>query len=159
TELAGQPVRAAVLVSAHDRVFVAGADLRLLAALPDVATATQAAREGHELFNLVADFKVPVVCAIHGACAGGGYELAVGCAWRVASEASESVIGLPEVGLGLIAGWGGCTRLPLLIGLQKAVEPLLDAALIPALSARSAGLIDELMPAAEFRQRARSVAL
>ena len=91
-------IKAVVIISAKERIFIAGADLKWLAALPDAQTATQAAREGQAVFDLIAGFKVPVVCAIHGACAGGGYELALACAWRIATDAPETRIGLPEVG-------------------------------------------------------------
>ncbi len=156
--LAAEPVRAVVVLSAKEKIFIAGADLGWLAGLADDQAATQAARAGQELFGLLAGFKVPVVCAIHGACAGGGYELALACTWRIASEARETVIGLPEVGLGLIPGWGGCTRLPRLIGARAAVEHILKAALVPAAAARAAGLVDELVPAAELLARARAAA-
>lgn len=159
TALAGQPVRAVVVISAKEKIFIAGADLKWLAALPDAASATLASRAGQELFGLLADFKVPVVCAIHGACAGGGYELALACTWRVASQARETVIGLPEVGIGLIPGWGGCARLPRLIGPVAAVEHILKAALVPAAAALKAGLVDELAPPAELKACAHAAAL
>jgi 3-hydroxyacyl-CoA dehydrogenase/enoyl-CoA hydratase/3-hydroxybutyryl-CoA epimerase len=157
--LATEPVRAVVVISAKERIFIAGADLTWLAGLADVRSATLAAREGQELFGLLAGFKAPVVCAIHGACAGGGYELALACTWRIATDARETVIGLPEVGLGLIPGWGGCTRLPALVGIKAAVEHMLKAALVPAAAARQAGLVDELVPAADLRARASAAAL
>ncbi len=157
--LATEPVRALVVVSAKEKIFVAGADHHWLAGLADAQAATLAAREGQELFGLLAAFKAPVVCAIHGACAGGGYELALACTWRIASDARETVIGLPEVGLGLIPGWGGSTRLPVLIGATAAVEHILKAALVPAAEALKTGLVDELVPAAELKARAKAAAL
>ncbi len=159
TALAAQPLKAVIVISAKEKIFIAGADLKWLAALPDVKGATQASREGQELFGLLASLKVPVVCAIHGACVGGGYELALACSWRIASEARETVIGLPEVGVGVIPGWGGCTRLPRLIGAKAAVEHILKAAPVPAAAAHSAGLVDELVPAAELKARAKAAAL
>ena len=157
--LAGQPLKAVVVISAKEKIFLAGADLKWLATIPDAPGATQMAREGQELFAQLGSFKVPVVCAIHGACAGGGYELALACHWRIASEARETVIGLPEVGLGLIPGWGGTTRLPRLIGAPAAVGHILTAALLPAAAAHAAGLVDELAPAAELPARAKATAL
>ncbi|HVT72229.1 MAG TPA: 3-hydroxyacyl-CoA dehydrogenase NAD-binding domain-containing protein [Lacunisphaera sp.] len=159
TALAAQPLKAVVVVSAKERIFIAGADLKWLAQLPDPAAAKQAARAGQELFARLGALKVPVVCAIHGACAGGGYELALACHWRIASDAKETVIGLPEVGLGLIPGWGGCVRLPRLVGAPAAVAHILKAALVPATEALAAGLVDELAPAAELKARARAAAL
>ncbi len=161
TDLAGpgSRIKAVVIISAKQRIFIAGADLKWLAALPDAKAAMQAAREGQAVFDLIAGFNVPVVCAIHGACAGGGYELALACGWRLATDAPETRIGLPEVGLGLIPGWGGCTRLARLIGAQPAVEFILKAALVPAPVALATGLVDELAPAAELRVRAGAAAL
>ncbi len=157
--LAAQPLKAVVVLSGKEKIFIAGADLKWLAALPDAAAATQASRDGQELFAQLENLNVPVVCAIHGACAGGGYELALACHWRLASEAKETVIGLPEVGIGLIPGWGGCARLPRLIGVEAAIGHMLKAALIPAKAAHAAGLVDELVPAAELKARAKAAAL
>ena len=157
--LAGQPLKAVIVISAKERIFIAGADLKWLAALPDAAAATQVARDGQELFAQLENLKVPVVCAIHGACAGGGYELALACHWRIASDARETAIGLPEVGLGLIPGWGGTTRLPRLIGAPAAVAHMLKAALVPATAALAAGLVDELAPAVDLKARAKAAAL
>jgi 3-hydroxyacyl-CoA dehydrogenase/enoyl-CoA hydratase/3-hydroxybutyryl-CoA epimerase len=157
--LAAQPVRAVVVLSGKERIFIAGADLKWLGRLATPAEGAQASREGQALFGLLDGFKVPVVCAIHGACAGGGYELALACHWRLASDAKETVIGLPEVGIGLLPGWGGCARLPRLVGAAAAVDHILKAQLLPAAEAKAAGLVDELVPAAELRARARAAAL
>lgn len=156
---AAAPVKAVVVISAKEKIFIAGADLKWLSRLPDAAGAVRAAREGQELFNQLAGLKVPVVCAIHGACAGGGFELALACSWRIASDAKETMIGLPEVGLGMIPGWGGTARLPRLIGTQAAVEHILKAALVPAAQALATGLVDEMVPAAELKERAKAAAL
>jgi 3-hydroxyacyl-CoA dehydrogenase/enoyl-CoA hydratase/3-hydroxybutyryl-CoA epimerase len=157
--LASAPVKAVVVVSAKERNFIAGADLKWLGRLPDAGLAERVARDGQELFGRLDHFKVPVVCAIHGSCAGGGLELALACHWRIASDAKETVIGLPEVGLGLIPGWGGCARLPRLVGAKRAAEHILKAALVPAAAAREAGLIDELVPAGDLKARAKAAAL
>ena len=156
---AGKALKAVVLTTAKEKIFVAGADLRWLARIPDSAAAKAIAREGQHLFMQLSEAGVPVVCAIHGACAGGGFEMALACDWRIASDARETVIGLPEVGLGLIPGWGGTVRLPRLIGAAAAVEHILKAALRPAAEAHRAGLVDELAPAAELRARAKAAAL
>lgn len=157
--LAASPVKAVVVASAKERIFIAGADLKWFGRLEDAAAATRASRDGQELFSLLADGRVPVVCAIHGACVGGGYELALACHWRMASDAKETVIGLPEVGLGLIPGWGGCARLPRLVGAPRALDYILKAELVPAAQALAAGLVDEVVPAAELKARARAAAL
>ncbi|MEO6993342.1 MAG: 3-hydroxyacyl-CoA dehydrogenase NAD-binding domain-containing protein [Lacunisphaera sp.] len=152
-------IKAVVITSAKGRIFLAGADLKWLALLPDAKAATAAAREAQELFTRIAELKIPVVCAIHGACAGGGFELALASSWRIASDAAETRIGLPEVRLGLIPGWGGCTRLSRLIGAQPAVDFILKATLVPASVALATGLIDEVVPAGELKTRAKATAL
>lgn len=157
--LAKEPVKALVVLSAKENIFIAGADLKWLATLPDAAAAEAAAREGQALFGQLASSKVPVVCAIDGACAGGGYELALACHWRLASDAPGTLIGLPEVTLGLIPAWGGGVRLPRLIGYVAAAKHILRGTLVPAAEAQRHGLVDEVVPAASLKARARAVAL
>ncbi|MBX3751682.1 MAG: enoyl-CoA hydratase/isomerase family protein [Opitutaceae bacterium] len=157
--LAASPPRALVVTSAKDRIFIAGADLHWMERLPDPATAAAVSREGQALFQRLADFPAPVVAAIHGAAAGGGLELALACHWRIASDAAATQIGLPEVGIGCIPGWGGTARLPRLIGAQAALDHLLKARLLPAPEALAAGMVDEIVPAAGLKARARAAAL
>jgi 3-hydroxyacyl-CoA dehydrogenase/enoyl-CoA hydratase/3-hydroxybutyryl-CoA epimerase len=154
-----QGIRAVVLWSVKERIFIAGADIGSLAALPDVAAAEAFSRRGQALFQRIADLPVPVLAAIHGASAGGGYEVALAAHYRLASESPATVIGLPEVGLGTIPGWGGCARLPRLIGTSAAIEHILAARLLPAAQAKAVGLVDELAPAEGFRDAAKAVAL
>ena len=157
--LAALPLKAVVVLSAKERIFIAGADLKWLSSLPDAAAVAAAGRDGQASFARLTNFKVPVVCAIHGACAGGGFELALACHWRLASAAKETVIGLPETSIGTIPGWGGTVRLPRLIGAKAALGHILKAALLPAAEALAAGLVDELVPATELRARAKAAAL
>ena len=157
--LAAQPVKAVVITSAKDRIFMAGADLKWMAQLPDPATASAISREGQAVFQQLAGFPVPVVCALHGATAGGGFELALACHWRIASDAPATQIGLPETAVGAIPGWGGGVRLPRLVGAAAALEHVLKARLLSAAEARTAGFVDEVVPAAELRTRAKAVAL
>ena len=157
--LAAQPVKAVVVMSGKDRIFIAGADLKWLSKLPDAAAAAAVGREGQACFELLANFKAPVVCAVHGACAGGGTEVALASHWRIASDAKETIIGLPENSVGTIPGWGGTVRLPRLIGAAAALDHILKAALVPAADALKAGIVDEVVPAAELKARAKAAAL
>ena len=159
TALAAKPLKAVVVMSAKERIFIAGADLKWLTRLPDAAAVTAASRDGQSSFALLANLPVPVVCAIHGACAGGGFELALACHWRIASDARETMIGLPETSIGTIPGWGGTVRLPRLVGAKLALEHILKGALVPATEAKQAGLVDEVVPAAELKTRAKAAAL
>src|SRR5205085_6144490 len=102
--------------------------------------------EGQRVFNRIADLKIPTVAAIHGACAGGGYEATLACDWRVASNEPATRIGLPETTLGLIQAWGGSTRLPRLIGEENATEVILKGKLYSAQEALRLGLVDEVVP-------------
>lgn len=156
---ASSGARAIVVRSAKERIFIAGADLKWLGSLANADAAAAFSRAGQQLFQQLADLRVPVVCAIHGACAGGGYELALACHWRIASEAPVTQIGLPEVDLGTIPGWGGCTRLPRLIGATPALDHILRARLLSARDALKAGLVDEVVPPVRLHDAARGAAL
>ncbi len=152
-------LKALAVMGAKEKIFLAGADLKLLAALPDTPAATEFARRGQRLLQRLAECPVPVVCAIHGACAGGGFELALACDWRIASDASVTRVGLPETSLGTIPGWGGCVRLPRLIGVQPALEHILKGQLVSAPDALRIGLVHEVAPVAELKARAKAAAL
>jgi len=151
--------QALVIRSAKERIFIAGADLNWLAALPDEEAATEFARQGQRLFQRLADFPVPVVCAVHGACVGGGFELALACHWRIATDADATQMGLPEVALGITPGWGGGVRLPRLIGVKRALDHILKAQLVGAADAFASGIVHEVVPVPELLARARAVAL
>src|SRR6266576_3806973 len=100
--------------------------------------------EGQRVLNRIVALKIPTVAAIHGACAGGGYEITLACDYRVATDDPATRIGLSETTLGLIPAWGGCTRLPRLIGLERAAEVISKGKLYPAQEALKIGLVDEI---------------
>ncbi len=127
--------------------------------LPDAPTAEAFARFGQQMLQGLAQLPFPVVCAIHGACAGGGYELALACDVRLASDAPETNIGLTETGIGTIPGWGGSVRLPRLIGAEAALEHIVNARLLPAGQALADKLVDEVVPAAELKASAKALAI
>src|SRR4029077_1515330 len=99
--------------------------------------------EGQKVFNRLVALKVPTVAAIHGACAGGGYEITLACDYRVASNDPATKIGLPETTLGLVPAWGGATRLPRLIGSDAAAEVILKGKLYGAAETLKLGLVGE----------------
>src|SRR5207302_3852138 len=111
--------------------------------------------KGQGIFNRLSDLKIPTVAAIHGASAGGGYEVALACDYRVASDDPATRIGLPETSLGLLPAWGGCTRLPQLIGAEKAAEVILKGKLYSAREALKLGLVDEIAPQDQLIEHAR----
>jgi 3-hydroxyacyl-CoA dehydrogenase / enoyl-CoA hydratase / 3-hydroxybutyryl-CoA epimerase len=145
-ELVSEPHVTGLLIrSAKPDIFIAGADLKELSTAHgerlDHLIAT-----GQALFNRIADLPFPTVAAIHGACAGGGYELALACDWRIASDSSATKIGLPETQIGILPAWGGTTRLPNLLGLQDALPVILAGKLHSAADAKRKGLVDETVP-------------
>src|SRR4029079_6476871 len=97
----------------------------MLQAAKSAREASEMSRQGHMAMDRIARFKVPVVAAIHGACLGGGLEVALACPGRVASDDSRPKLGLPECQLGLLPGAGGTQRLPRLIDIQTALDMLL----------------------------------
>src|SRR6266550_6368551 len=148
-------LRGLILASAKKSIFVAGADLKTLLQAAKTGEMRGFIERGQEVFNRLANLKIPTVAAIHGASAGGGYEVALACDYRIASDAPATRIGLPETGLGLLPAWGGCTRLPRLIGAEKAAEVILKGKLYSAQEALNIGLVDEIAPPDQLLDRAR----
>ena len=114
-----------VLRSGKPDGFIAGADIKDFTAIRSALEAETLSREGQALLDRLEALPVPVVAAIHGPCLGGGLEVALACRYRVASDDPKTVLGLPEVMLGLIPGAGGTQRLPRLIGLRAALDLIL----------------------------------
>lgn len=137
-------VRGVILASAKDKIFIAGADLHEFVRAPDPAALAAIVDLGHRVFTRLQKLHAPSVAAIHGACLGGGCELALACDWRVASDNKPTKIGLPETQLGILPAWGGSVRLPLLIGLHAALGIILPGRQLVGTQARKLGLIDEL---------------
>src|SRR5207245_9026576 len=133
-----------IIASAKKSIFIAGADLKTLLKQAQTGEMRAFIAEGQRIFNRIAALKIPTVAAIHGACAGGGYEITLACDYRVASNDPSTRIGLPETTLGLIPAWGGCTRLPRLIGTDKAAEVILKGKLYSAQDALKLSLVDEV---------------
>jgi len=148
-------LRGLIITSAKKSIFVAGADLKTLLQAAKSGEMRGFIEPGQHVFNRLANLKIPTVAAIHGASAGGGYEVALACDYRVASDAPATRIGLPETGLGLLPAWGGCTRLPRLIGPEKAAEVILKGKLYSAQEALNVGLVDEIAPQDQLLNRAR----
>src|SRR5207237_9138211 len=148
-------LRGLILVSAKKSIFVAGADLKTLLQGAKTDGMREFIKRGQQVFNRLANLRIPTVAAIHGASAGGGYEVALACDYRVASDVPATRIGLPETTLGLIPAWGGCTRLPRLIGAEKATQVILKGKLYSAQEALKLGLIDGVAPRDKLLELAR----
>jgi 3-hydroxyacyl-CoA dehydrogenase/enoyl-CoA hydratase/3-hydroxybutyryl-CoA epimerase len=139
-------LRGLIITSAKKSIFIAGADLKTLLKQAPTGEMRGFIAEGQRVFSRIAALKIPTVAAIHGATAGGGYEVTLACDWRVASDEPATRIGLPETTLGLIPAWGGSTRLPRLIGEDNAAEVILKGKLYSVSEALRLGLIDEVAP-------------
>src|ERR1700720_2003185 len=148
-------LRGLIIASAKKSIFIAGADLKTLLKQAPTGELRDFIAEGQRIFNRIASLKIPTCAAIHGACAGGGYEITLACDWRVASDDPATRIGLPETTLGLVPAWGGSTRLPRLIGAENAAEVILKGKLHSAREALKLGLIDEVVPRDKLLEVAR----
>jgi 3-hydroxyacyl-CoA dehydrogenase / enoyl-CoA hydratase / 3-hydroxybutyryl-CoA epimerase len=148
-------LRGLIIASAKKSIFIAGADLKTLLQQAQSGEMREFIAKGQRVFNRLAELKIPTVAAIHGASAGGGYEVALACDYRVATDDPATRIGLPETTLGLIPAWGGCTRLPRVIGAEKAAEVILKGKLYSAQEALKLGLVDEIVPRDQLIDRAR----
>jgi 3-hydroxyacyl-CoA dehydrogenase/enoyl-CoA hydratase/3-hydroxybutyryl-CoA epimerase len=134
-----------VFMSAKPSIFIAGADLNALETLKG-AELQRFIELGQSVFNKIAALEMPTVAAIHGACVGGGCELALACRRRIATLDRATKIGLPETQLGILPAWGGSTRLPRLIGVAKALDIILGGKTLAAKAALRRGLIDDIAP-------------
>jgi enoyl-CoA hydratase len=153
--LAEDDVGAVIVTGAGDKAFVAGADIKELAVL-DPLEARVKSRQGHRLLEVIEGFSKPVIAAINGFCLGGGCELALACHIRIAAESAQ--IGLPEVNLGLIPGYGGTQRLPRLVGKGKAMEMILTGESIGAQEAERIGLVNGVVSLKDLIPRCRELA-
>lgn len=141
-------IQAIILTGSGEKAFVAGADISEFAHFT-IEEGTQLAFQGQELlFNFIENLKTPVIAAVNGFALGGGLELAMACHFRVASDNAK--MGLPEVSLGVIPGYGGTQRLPQLVGKGRAMEMIMTAGMINADEAKQFGLVNHVVPQAEL---------
>lgn len=153
---ADESVRAIVLTGSGEKSFVAGADIKEFANY-SVQEGKDLARRGHEsLFNTIENLSTPVIAAVNGFALGGGLELAMSCHVRVASDNAR--MGLPEVSLGVIPGYGGTQRLPQLVGKGKAMEMIMTAGMITAGDALQWGLVNHVVAQADLMEKCLEIA-
>ena len=148
-----------VLTSGKADSFVAGADVHMLANCTTASEATALSRQGQMIFDQLENLSIPVVAAIHGACLGGGLELAMACHARVCSDSPKTALGLPEVQLGLLPGGGGTQRLPKLVGIQKSLDMMLTGKQLRGIQALKAGLVNDVVPNSVLLKSAEQLAL
>ncbi|MCA6078065.1 enoyl-CoA hydratase/isomerase family protein [Fulvivirga sedimenti] len=135
-------VKGVILTGAGEKAFVAGADIKEIAALNEL-NARKFAENGQEAFSLIENSEKPVIAAVNGFALGGGCELAMSCHIRIATQNAK--FGQPEVNLGIIPGYGGTQRLTQLIGKGKAMELMMTADMIGAEEAKSLGLVNHVV--------------
>jgi enoyl-CoA hydratase len=145
-------VRALMVTGAGEKAFVAGADINQLAVLTPVEAQAYAER-GQRVFRAIEMLPKPTLAAINGYALGGGLELAMSCAVRVASDNAR--LGQPEVKLGILPGYGGTQRLPRLIGRGRAIEMLISGEPVTAAEAHRIGLVNHVVPLAELLEFSR----
>lgn len=143
-----------IITGAGEKAFVAGADIKKFLDFDD-EQGKATSKFGHDVFNSIERFHVPVIAAVNGFALGGGCELAMACHMRIA--ATHARFGQPEVNLGLIPGYGGTQRLIQLIGKGKAIELMLTAQMIDANEAHRLGLVNHVVPAGEEVSKALEI--
>lgn len=143
-----------IITGEGEKAFAAGADIKGFPAL-DAQTAKELSRSGHEVFNYIESYHIPVIAAVNGYSLGGGCELAMACHMRIA--AANAVFGMPEVKLGLIPGYGGTQRLAALIGRAKALEYILTADMIDAATAERLGLANHAVEEGKAVEKAEQI--
>jgi len=141
-------VKAIILTGSGEKAFVAGADISEFASFSVEEGAHLAAQGQEMLFNFIENLKKPVIAAINGFALGGGLELAMSCHFRIASDNAK--MGLPEVSLGVIPGYGGTQRLPQLVGKGKAMEMIMTAGMLNAEEAKTYNLVNYVVPQNEL---------
>ncbi len=156
---ADSSIKGVVVTSGKSSSFVAGADITMLDACETAEQAQSLSSSGQVIFNRIENMKIPVVAAIHGPALGGGLELALCCHARVCSDDSKTVVGLPEVQLGLLPGTGGTQRLPALIGIQQSMQMMLTGKQVKAKQAKKLGIVDDVVPKAILLDVAIKMAL
>lgn len=149
-------IRVVILTGSGEKSFVAGADIKEFSDFNGEQGEELAQKGQEKVFNKVENFSKPVIAAVNGFALGGGLELAMSAHFRIASENAK--LGLPEVTLGLIPGYGGTQRLPKLIGKGRAAQMIFTAEMISAQRAYEVGLVNEVVPQADLLDRAKAIA-
>jgi len=158
-ELSKSTFKVAILISRKPSIFIAGADIEEIKALKTPDDAETACHLGQSIFLALEELKIPTIAAIHGACLGGGCEMVLACDYRICSDDPATKIGLPEVLLGVIPGFGGTQRLPRTVGLQASLDIILAGKSVDGRKALKIGLVDKSVPKEVLAQQARLHAL
>ena len=156
-DLAAQPPKGLVIRSGKENGFIAGADIDEFGELKTVDDAVALVKRGWDTFELLANAPYPTLALVRGFCLGGGMELVLACRYRVVVDEPGTRLGLPEVMLGIVPGWGGIKRLPRLTGAPAALDLLLTGRTVDARRAKKLGIADECVPLRIMDNTARGV--
>lgn len=151
-------IKVMLLKSGKKNVFIAGADINEINAIHSRNDALHKIHEGQNILNRLESLPFPTIAVIDGSCLGGGMELALACTHRIVTDNPKTQLGLPEVSLGVIPGWGGTQRLPKLVGLQEGLKMVLSGKSIPGKKAWKIKLADAIYPQAFVDQKAKEFA-
>lgn len=144
-ELKNSSYKAVIFKSNKPKIFIAGADIEEIKAMTTKEQFDAAVKGGQDVMNLVEDLPMPTISAINGACMGGGCEFILACDYRIASDDSSTKIGLPEIQLGILPGFGGTQRGPRVMGLQAALDIILAGKSVNSKKALKIGLVDKVV--------------
>ena len=147
-------IKALVVISEKENIFIAGADIDVIKTIKTKEDGIRLASEGQAIIEQLEEMPFPVIAAIHGASMGGGTELALCCKYIVVSDHNSTKIGLPEVNLGILPGFGGTVRLPKRVGLQTAMDFILTGKTMNGEKAVKIGFADAVFPHQEFKKKA-----
>lgn len=139
-------LKGAIFFTHKDNCFIAGADINLIASLSSESDAADKAEQGQNLYNRIEDLPFPTIACVHGVCLGGGLEFSLACKKIIASNSPKTQLGLPEVKLGILPGFGGTYRLPKKIGLPNALDCILTGKTLRPDKAKKMGLVEEVYP-------------
>lgn len=157
-ELSKSSYKAAILVSRKKGIYIAGADIEEIKKIKSSEEAQAACQLGQEIFNELEKLPLTTIAAVSGACMGGGCEMILACDYRICSDDSSTRIGLPEVKLGVIPGFGGTQRLPRLVGLQAGLDIILAGKAVDGKKALKIGLVSQNVPAPILEEQALKLA-
>ncbi|MFK8137525.1 MAG: 3-hydroxyacyl-CoA dehydrogenase NAD-binding domain-containing protein [Bdellovibrionales bacterium] len=150
--------KALVIISRKEKIFIAGADINEIKDIREKQDAKEKAAMGQAVISKLEDLPIPVIVAINGACMGGGCELSLACDYRICTDEKSTKIGLPEVQLGIIPGFGGCVRLPRVVGIQAALDIILAGKAVDSRKAKKIGLVDAVVPKSQLEEAAMNMA-
>lgn len=158
SELKSSNYKCVVFKSGKSKIFIAGADIEEIKSLTDASQVSKLVEQAHEIFNMLEDLPMPTIASINGACMGGGTEMVLCCDYRISTDDPGFRIGLPETKLGIIPGFGGCIRLPRMVGLANSLDIILAGKTIAAHKAVKIGLVDRAVHPSILEQETLNMA-